>query len=622
MSCADDESRIRNRFTRRALLVGGTQTALLGLIGHRLYDLQINSAERYALLADENRINVQGIAPIRGNIHDRFGLLLAESRENLEVTIIPDLARDVPQVLDRLAGIIKLDAEERARVVAATKRQSKLAPILVRAGLTWEEFARVNVLAPQLPGVFAQVGMKRVYYRGSDVGHVVGLVSLPDKDDLNVDPALRLPNLKIGKSGVELGMEAALRGEPGEIRREIDAHGRIVRDLNERPSVNGRNLMLTIDTELQASVLKRMAAEDHSAVVALDARSGDILSLASTPVYDTAAVAEGISAEDWKRIVETPGNPLVSKAIRGQYPPGSTFKMVTALAALDAGLVTTKTRITCRGEIEIAGQRFGCWKRGGHGGVRLNDALRLSCDVYFYELAKLCGIERIADMARRLGFGQIHQCGIGGQKPGLIPDTEWKRSALNRRWFLGETLHAAIGQGYVLATPLQLAVMTARLATGKTVTPRLIRQTLAGATGDVVPDLGISTVALDAVRAGLRAAVNEGGTGSAAHLGIKGVVMAGKTGTAQVTKLSRGRSSASLERRLRDHSLFVGYAPYEAPRYAVAAIVEHGGGGSAAAAPLVRDVMRMLIERDPAAMPAYPEIVPSAERAGTLAARG
>ncbi len=611
----ESESRRHGRFTRRALLLGSAQAALLGVLGHRLYDIQVTHARRYQLLADENRISTQGSAPIRGNIRDRFGIVLAQSEERLEAAVVPDLAGDVASIVSRLGKVIAITPEDRERILALAGRQSRLIPILVRSGLTWEELARISVLAPQLPGVFTQTGAVRHYFRGADIGHVVGLVGAPDQQDLSTDPSLRLPGVRIGKAGIELGMETALRGSAGEITREVDAHGRIVRDLDERPSIRGSDLVLTIDTDLQTSVLKRMAAEDFAAVVALDAQTGEVLTMASTPTYDTASVAEGINKEDWQQLVDREGDPLVNKAIRGQYPPGSTFKMVTAMAALDAGLVTHKTRFTCQGSLELSGQRFGCWKLGGHGSVRLHDALKESCDVYFYELARLCGIERIAAAARKLGFGSALECGIGGQKPGLIPDPAWKQAALNNRWYAGETLLAAIGQGYVLATPLQLAVMTARLATGRAIEPKLLRPDH-GRSAAPAATLSFDAGSLELVRQGMIAAVNEGGgTASSASLPIRGAIMAGKTGTAQVSRASHGRSSASLERKLRDHSLFVGYAPASAPRYAVAAIVEHGGGGSKVAAPLVRDVMTMLLERDPLSQPAYPLDAPTAARA-------
>lgn len=596
-----EEQSLRRRFTRRALFLAAAQAGAIGLLGVRLYDLQVTYSPRYKLLADANRINAQAVPVVRGDIRDRFGVLLAESVESLQVVLIPDLAEDLPALVKQLDRILQLDPEDRQRLLEATGKQNRLLPILIKGDLSWEEFARINVLAPQLPGVEAQTGWVRRYSHGPDVCHVVGYVGKADAVETDRDPALRLPGQRVGKAGVELGMEPVLRGTAGIVRREVDARGRVVRELERVPGAAGRQLTLTIDTETQRFVQARLRNEDWSSLVALDVATGEIIAMASTPVYDPAIFTGGVSTADWQKLTAMDGDPLISKAARGQYPPGSTFKIVTALAGLSSGAITAETKITCTGGYDYGGQHFGCWKTGGHGTMQLHQAITQSCDVFFYETVRLAGIDRLAATARELGFGMVHEIGLAGVRAGVVPDPAWKLKMRSRPWLGGETIQAGIGQGFVIASPVQMAVMTARVASGLKLAPQLIRQGSAGKDGRPAP-LSFDPAHLDAVRKGMIGVVNEpdGTAGSAA---LPGIVLAGKTGTSQVSHASHGVPNEAVSRLLRDHSLFVGFAPADKPRYAIAAVVEHGGGGSRAAAPLVRDVMADLLERDPGSRP-------------------
>lgn len=595
-----EERFLAGRFSRRATLLAAGQAGLAAFLGLKLYELQVTYSPRYRLLAEANRINVQALAALRGTIRDRFGVLLAESVENLQAVAIPDLAGDMKALVARLERVIELSAQDRRRLLATIARQARLTPVIVKEDLSWGEFARINVLAPQLPGVEAQRSWSRRYQQATDICHVVGYVGKADLVEVDRDPVLRLPGQRVGKAGVELGMERQLRGRPGLVRREVDARGRVVRELERLPAESGSNLTLTIDAALQRSVQQRLAREDFGSVVAIDVASGDILAMASTPTYDANDFLDGISLATWQRLEETDGEPLINKAIRGQYPPGSTFKIVTALAALSSGAVRPDTVVTCSGGLDYGGQHFGCWKAGGHGAMRLHDALRESCDVYFYEAARLMGIEALAKAGSALGFGIAHDIGMAGVRAGVMPDPEWKLKVHSRPWLGGETLLAGIGQGYASASPLQLALMVARLASGNALLPSIVSR---GGSAPAAVPLAFAAEHLQAVRAGLVAAVNEpGGTGATAFL--PGVVVAGKTGTAQVASLAHAPGGDQSERRLRDHSLFVGYAPAEQPRYAAAAVIEHGGGGAKAAAPLVRDVIAELLLRDPVGRPA------------------
>lgn len=608
----DTEDRQRARFTRRLALLGLGKLAAFGAIGARLYQLQVVEGDRYAALAEDNRINVQALAPQRGRILDAAGHVLADNAEAFRIVIVPSLAGGTAQVvavLERVAQVVPLSEAERARILARVRRQAPNQPQVVASDLTFEQIAAINVLAPSLPGIETEIAGRRRYADGRVMGHIVGYVGAHERPALDDDPVLRVPGMKFGKTGVEAALDQRLRGSVGQVRHEVDARGRIVRTLQRTAPTAGADVTLSIDRDLQAGVLERMEQSSHGAVVALDCATGEVAAMASVPTFDPSELVDSggraihisnvegeppaVSRRGFSRLVSTAGTPMVNRAIRGLYPPGSTFKLVTALAALKAGAVTLRDRLPCEGQFELAGQVFRCWKRSGHGSCDLHRALRESCDCYFYECARRIGIEAISTMGRTLGLGQIYaEAGISQQKAGLIPTPGWKRARHGTAWLAGETVLAAIGQGYVLATPLQLATMTARIATGRAVTPTVLRR--AGGVG--APPLDIDQRHLEAVRRGMAAVVNEdGGTGQNARIDERDIRVAGKTGTSQVTRRSAERDG-DLSWEERDHALFVGYFPVERPRFALAAVVEHGGGGGATAAPLVRDVIEILLD--------------------------
>lgn len=609
----DDKSE-RRRFTRRALLVGAGQLGAFGAITAHLFRIQVLDGARYLPLAEENRINVQMLAPTRGRIFDRFGELLADNREAYRAVLVPALAGNVREVVALFSRFVPIHAEEQERIVQRARRQSSNLPVLLAADLTFDQIAEINLFAPQLPGVRTEIDSRRQYFQARTVGHIVGFVGAIERHAVDDDPVLRLPGMRIGKTGVEAGRDLDLRGQGGHIKHEVDARGRIVRNLERVDPSPGTDLVLTIDTQLQAKVLQRLARERRAALVAMDVQSGEVVAMASVPQFDPVEaqqvpappppVARAKSRPE-RRIRKVSDNPLVNRAIRGAYPPGSTFKMVVALAALEAGVVSPRDRINCEGKFEYFNHVYRCWKRRGHGPCDLHRAIRESCDCYFYEIARRTGIDAIARMARRFGLGQIYDCGLAHQRAGVVPDPEWKQTRFGRPWLGGETILAGIGQGYVSATPLQLAVMMARIASGRAVDPVLVRP--AHRVQPPTPEpLPIKAEWMEAIRKSLVAVVNdESGTGGNARIEDSPHKLAGKTGTSQVSRASSERSQSELAWEQRDHALFVAFAPVGNPKYAVAAIVEHGGGGGQTAAPLVRDVMEDLLERDPIAMPAF-----------------
>jgi penicillin-binding protein 2 len=597
----DRELRLRRRFSRRALLVGVSQAGLFGLLTWRLRQLQIMESSEYRLLSDENRLSLQLVAPTRGTIYDRFGTLVAKDQENLRVIVVPAFCKDLAATLQAISSIAPVSPADRDRVLRAARRQNRYFPILVSEGLSWRQFALLNLLAPQMPGVQTDRASYRHYAQARSVAHVVGYVGMAAKGEIDEDRAMRIPGFRIGKTGIEKGLDRDLRGHPGAIQYEVDAHGRIVRKFGLTPSESGKDLVLTLDQGLQAFALDRIASYRRASLVALDCATGDVLVMVSTPSFDANEIAFKADAKRWAELVKGPDEPLNNRAAAGLYPPGSTFKVVGALAGLTAGVITPDERIVCKGGFYFGNHFFHCWRV--HGPIALHDAIKASCDTYFYETAHRLGIDRLAVTGRALGLGQTLTSELAGLKAGVMPDTAWKRAALALPWYPGETISCGIGQGYVLATPLQLALVSARIASGRAIVPRFVRS---GGDGSVLlpPPLSIDPVNLQLVRDGMSAVVNEkGGTANRAALTIPGVLMAGKTGTAQAYGHGSKRHFAGWEAE--PHSLFIAFAPVDAPRYAIACVVEHGGYGARAAAPIVHDVMTELLLRDPAAKPVF-----------------
>lgn len=590
-------------FTRRTALLAGGKLLLLSAIAGRMYYLQVVEAQRYKTLADENRINMRLLPPPRGRILDRFGLPMAVNQQNYRVILISEQAKDIPGVLDNLGQIIRLSDADKRRILRETRRKRSFVPVTVRENLTWEEVAAVEVNTPDLPGITIDVGESRFYPYPGESAHALGYVSIPNEDELTGDPLLELPGFRIGKAGVEKVHDVVLRGVGGTSQVEVNAFGRVIRELSRQDGQAGADVRLTIDLGLQRFTAQRLGEESASAVV-LDIANGDVLAMTSTPSFDSNAFNKGLSGREWRALTTNPRSPLINKSIAGQYAPGSTFKVCVALAALEKGVVTPQQRFVCPGHLELGNMRFHCWKKEGHGWMDMEAGIAHSCDVYFYEVARRVGIERIAAMARRLGLGSATGLDLPGEQNGLVPDREWKHAALKSPWQQGETLITGIGQGYLLTTPLQLALMTARIANGNlAIVPRLTRgiATLRGEQprrGTVVEPLNIAPAHLALIRRGMTIVCNEPfGTGFRSRITEAGYEMAGKTGTVQVRRISKAERETGVKKNedlpweQRDHALFIGFAPHRAPRYACAVVVEHGGSGSKMAAPIARDVL-------------------------------
>lgn len=595
------------KISRRAFVLFGLQIGIMGVLGVRMRQLGVEQSEQFRLLAEENRINLQLLPPSRGLIYDRKANPIAINVPLYRVQIIREQAKDPEAVLRKLSEIVPITEYDIKQTLENMKKLRPWVPVTITENLDWDHIAVVAANAPSLPGISPVVGAYRHYPNGPTFSHVVGYVGPVSDYDLKKsqddDPVLRIPRFQIGKNGVEARAEKSLRGKAEIKRIEVNSLGRIIREIDRKPGEPGKALQLTIDQHLQQTALKRIKNES-AAVVMMDVRNGDILVLASAPTYDPNKFVTGISVPDWQALNENIYRPLANKTVSGTYPPGSTYKMAVALAALEAGVITPNETVHCAGGVEVYGRKFHCWRGGGHGPVDLIRSLRESCDVYFYDIAERVGIEKISETARKLGLGMRHDLPIPAVREGLAPTKAWKRSVKGEDWVIGDTLNAGIGQGFTLASPLQLAVMTARLSTGTQIQPRLINvigDELMPVRGNQLLDFNADHLSI--VRRGMYEVVNAGGgTARGSRINVNGQEMAGKTGTSQVrfiTKQERERGvirNEDLPWERRDHALFVGYAPYEAPKFAISVIVEHGGGGSKAAAPIAKDIMQSTLE--------------------------
>ncbi|MEO1248758.1 MAG: penicillin-binding protein 2 [Pseudomonadota bacterium] len=610
---------------RRTALIGAAKLGLFGALGARLYFLQVTEREHFTTLAEDNRINMRLLPPTRGLVLDRFGVPLAVNNQNFRVVLVAEQTEDVDRTIEQLADIVPLDEDDWDRVYRDLARRRPFVPITVRDKLTWEQVSTIEVNTPELPGLSIDVGDARHYPFKDATAHFLGYVGAVSEEELDGDPVLALPDFRIGKIGIEKRYEDVLRGHAGTSQVEVNAVGRVIRELDRSDGTPGQDLHLTIDIGLQSIVQELLSKEYSAAAVVMDVHNGDVYSLVSSPSYDPNLFAGGIGTHDWRRLLNDPYNPLTNKAVTGQYSPGSTFKMITALAALEAGVANTETSVWCPGFMRLGNHRFHCWRHHGHGWMELKDAIEQSCDIYFYEMALKVGVDRIAEMANRFGLGQKLGLDIPGESEGLIPTQAWKQATIGEPWQKGESLVSAIGQGFVLATPMQLAVMTARLVNGgKAVTPRLSVLDPAD-TYPIFPDIGVSEQSLRAVVKGMEAVVvGRRGTARASSIDFEGMQMGGKTGTSQVKRITMAERAAGIVKqedrpwRDRHHALFVGFAPIEAPRYATAVVVEHGGSGSKSAAPLARDILIAAQNRQAARPMSWVEPTPVGEVAGVI----
>ena len=579
---------LANSFDRRAFLIGGLQTGMGVLLAARMVWIGVVQNDKYATLAESNRVNLTLLPPRRGAILDRNNAQLASNRVEFRIDIIPERLADTDATVKELTDLLAFDAVQVQDLRDRLDKAHGYQPIEVIAGLQAKDFDKVLVRLPDMPGVVAEQGFTRWYPTGPSVAHLIGYVGPATGKDYEKEknPLLLTPGFKLGKDGLEKFYEPILRGQPGAQRVEVTASGKFVRDLEHRDDVPGKPIRLTIDGNLQDYASRRIGLES-AAVVVVDCQTGGLLACCSMPAFDPNVFAGGIGRLQWKMLNEDDHIPLLNKALRGLYPPGSTMKPMATLALQQHG-VDPAERINCPGGYRLGNRFFRC--DAVHGSVDMRAAIEHSCNTYFWSMAHRVGYDAIAPVAKLLGLGQEFDLPGTLQRYGTVPDAAWKLRRYKQQWTAADSLNASIGQGYVSVSPLQLAVMTARLASGKNLQPSLIfgREKLPG------PPLPFTPEQLQVAHDGMFRVVNGSGTGTGVRIDIGGVKLAGKTGTAQVRALvSRGHVG---DWKSRDHSLFVCYAPADAPRYAMAVVVEHGTFGARAAAPIAKDVMTYLFD--------------------------
>jgi penicillin-binding protein 2 len=587
-------------FSRRMVVVGGAQAAVGAMLIGRLGWLAVAENEKYQLLSEENRVQLIVVPPRRGWLIDRNGSPIAINRSDFRVDLIPQQLENTEQTLRSLAQLLNLDRDELDRILQELKESRGFQPVQVAESVPYDAYAAVTVRLPELPGVQATRGFSRFYPAGPAVAHLVGYVgtaSPQQYEEENKNPLLITPGFKVGKAGLEKTLEPNLRGVPGGQRVEVTARGKLIKELEPKPDRSGRTVQLAIDSALQEFAARRMGEESGSAVV-MDCHTGDVLAFVSMPAFDPNSFSRGIGRTEWRMLSEDDHLPLLNKITQGLYPPGSTIKPMGALA-LQAHGIDPKERVFCAGGYRLGNRFFRCL--GRHGSVDMHRAIAKSCNTYFYSMGHRIGYDNIAPMAKRLGLGAKFDLPLVTQNYGTVPNSEWKARKFNEHrrlverpdWTASDTLNASIGQGYLIVNPLQLAVMAARIASGRDVDPQLI-----GVHKQPAPLLGLSPEHLEVVRKAMWEVVNGDGTAGASRLPLEGIAMSGKTGTAQVRRIAGGQRGQGGDWKYRDHGLFVFFAPSDKPRYAGAVVIEHGMGGARAAAPVAKDMLTFLFDRE------------------------
>ena len=588
-------------FSRRAWLLGTAQAAFGGVLAARMGWIAVAQNQKYSALSESNRVNLTLIPPRRGWLIDRHGVPIANNRTDFRVDIIPDRLQDEERVVATLQRLLALPPEEVERIKLDLKNAAGFQPVQVAENVDWDHFAAVNVHLPELPGVAPTRGFSRNYPAGAAVAHLTGYVGTANAEQYKKthDPLLVTPGFRLGKDGLEKTLEDELRGKPGAKRVEVTARGKLVAELATRPDMPGKNQRLTIDAGLQEYAARRLGTNSGSCVV-LDCRTGEMLAMVSMPAYDPNSFSDGISHLEWNMLSDNDHVPLMNKVTQGLYPPGSTVKPMNGLALLHAGVSPTD-RVVCTGALRVGTGVFHCHKRGGHGAIDLKNAIMQSCDIYFYEMVRRLGYDHVAPIARQLGLGQSFDLPLASQRYGTVPDSAWKRRKYHADWTVADSLNASIGQGYVLANPLQVGVMAARLGSGRMLQPSLLADQIRNSA-----PLPIDSEHLRLVREAMWGVVNGGGTGGAARMQTPDVALAGKTGTAQVRRITMAErrsgvlKNGQLPFKLRDHALFQGFAPADNPQYAIAVVLEHNGHTvrNLDTPMIARDIMTYMFDRD------------------------
>ena len=626
------ESKIRLIGRRMFIISAAKAVVVFGIVG-RLISLQINESKKYKTLSDKNRFREWKFSPPRGLINDYFEREIASNKQVYQLHIVPENSENLEILIFRLKNILNLSERQILKIRRKIASQKPWDPVVISDNLTWSEFSKINLFLHELQGAEPVVSVARLYTEPSSV-HVIGYVSKASKKDLKTKDYLQnkiAAGTRVGKTGLENKLDSEVIGEVGYKRYEVNAYGKRIKEISIDPGKSGKNFRTTLDLDVQETAAKQLEGKSGSVCV-MDIYKGDIIAMVSSPVFDPNHFVHGIDQKNWDKLIKHRDKPLINKAIAGLYPPGSTIKLLAAISALENDVFNTKKIIRCTGSIELYGEKFHCWKKKGHGYMDMREGIKQSCDIYFYEVARLLGIDRLSETARNFGLGKQVLEGLVEERTGVVPNTSWKKRNIGKNWYLGETLHAGIGQGYWQTSPLQLCLMTAQIANGGyEIKPRIIlnkeneeeskelekflnekkinSENNSGFDDFVFrykyKNLFNNPENIKFVQDALFGATNEpGGTSFGSRLTKKDFVFAGKTGTSQVKRFTARQRELEIKNedlpyKERDHALFVAFAPYKDPRYAISVVIEHGGSGSKSAAPIAKKVIKKVLEKHP-----------------------
>ena len=610
ISSSSDNVKKLNTINRRMFITGSLKFfVMIGLVS-RLFFLQVKENKKYLTLSDKNRIREWKLAPVRGEFHDYFGNVIAGNFETYQLHLIPEQVEDFRYVIYRVKDLLELSEKEFKKVL---KKKNEIKPwetLIVSDNLSWKKFSKINNHLYDLNGVKPVISISRNYPYKENFTHLIGYVSQANENDIENTESIKknfVPGLKVGKVGLEKSFEDDLIGSNDIERYEVNAYGRRISQLEFQKGEKGKTLRLTIDTEIQR-LSNELLKDQAGSICVMDIYSGDIIAMHSSPSFDPNLFVFGISKDDWQLIRNNPMKPLVNKTLQGNYSPGSTIKPIVALSALENGIINTNFAVNCRGHkhpLELYGQTYHCWKKQGHGFMNLRNAMKQSCDIYFYEVARKLGVDKLSETAKKFGLGkEVFGDLFSIEKKGLVPNTQWKKNALGQGWLLGETIITGIGQGYIQTTPIQLCLMTAQIANGGyKIYPKIVVDNNNVPPIDKFTPLYTNSKNIKIVQDAMFASTNEvRGTSYKSRIDDPKYQFAGKTGTAQVKKITERDRELDLKTfeipyEERDHALYVAYGPYKNPRYAVSVVVEHGGSGSTTAAPMAKKLFKLIIDR-------------------------
>ena len=592
-----DQKKQVSLFNRRTFILFLLKLSLFSAVGWRLYNIQILDSSKYKTMSKKNQIDLEIIFPVRGKIFDRNRVLIAKNEKVYDVYLIPENTKSINNTLNALSQFIDIDFAKRRKVIELSTQVKKFEKIKIFENISWSILEKIETNKYNLQGIFIAEDYLRVYPYKDNFSHLLGYISKPNQQELALPFISKMPNLDIGKEGLEKSFNPLLVGKAGQREIEVNSNGRIIREISKVDSIRGKEISISIDLRIQQYAINLLKSHRAGSINVINIKNGEILCMASTPTYDPNKIIQKPNKEYWESILANTLSPLTNRSIQGLYSPGSTFKMIVAIAALKHGIIDTETTHSCTGKIGFGNRLYHCWKTNGHGKMNVTDAIKQSCDVFFYEISKKLGIDKIAEVAKDFGLGQSYDISMPNQKTGIVPNKKWKKEKIGESWYAGETLISAIGQGFVLTNPFQLVVMTSIIASdGKMIEPTIIKGNRVNfkTNEKYFKEIKIIKKAMFKV-------VNEN-KGTAFKSRLEDIKFAGKTGTSQVRRISLSERESDdfrekeQEWKNRDHALFVGYIPYDDPKYSISVIIEHGGSGASTAAPIAKQIFNYINE--------------------------